>query len=158
MPLRSGIIGLMLLSACSCMAGTIYQWVDAQGVPHFSDSAPNNAAGKDVQKLEIHAAPSSDASSEIKQLNKEQDQQAQADSKDAARAAAAAKAKARADAAAKDNIERCRQLREDLTVMNEHGRVREMDPKTGQAVILSEDDKEARMKEIQKQISAFCSS
>ncbi len=157
MRFRIGLMSLLVMVATDCLAGTIYQWVDAQGIPHFSDSAPANSSGEPVKKLEIHAAPSSDANSEIKKLDSYQEQQGKADSKDASRASAAAKAKARAEAASKDNAERCRQLQEDLKVMNEHGRVREMDPSTGQAVILSENDKETRMKEVQKQISAFCS-
>ncbi len=140
----------------SSQAGTIYQWTDANGTPHFSDSVPLNQPN--VQALNVYSGPSTDADQELKQLKKQRKNDSKAESDAAKKAEEAADAKAKLDAAAKDNAVRCKQLQENLQVLNEHGRVRETDPKTGETRYLSEADKEARNQDIQKQIQAFCNN
>lgn len=150
---NSIVLAIFATLTLTASAGSIYSWVDDHGVAHFADTPPANMPG--VQTVHVQDAPSSDASSEIQQLNAErdaQDKNAQADAK-----ASADKQTQQANAAkaAKDNQSRCAQLQSNLQVMNEHGRVRETDAQ-GDTHYLSEEDKQKQMDDMQKQIQTFC--
>ncbi|NNM51168.1 MAG: DUF4124 domain-containing protein [Pseudomonadales bacterium] len=153
--MRTSIVLTMFMTlALTAGAGGIYTWVDDQGVAHYADTPPNHTSG--VQTVRVQDAPSSDAGAEIKQLNAErdaQDKNAQADEKASADKQAL---QAKSDQAAKDNKARCDLLQANLQVMNEHGQVRESDPKTGDSHYLSEEEKQKQMADMKKQIQAFC--
>ena len=153
--MRTSIILTVLLTmTLAASAGSIYTWMDEHGVAHYSDTPPANTPG--VQTVRVQDAPSSDASSEIQQLNDEraaQDKKAQTEAKDNAEKQAL---QAKAAQATKDNKSRCDQLQANLQVMNEHGRVRETDAQ-GDTHYLSDEEKQKQMDDMQKQIQAFCS-
>ncbi len=152
--MRTSIVLTLFMSlALTAWAGRIYTWTDDHGVAHYADTPPANTPG--VQTVRVQDAPSSDASTEIQQLNDEreaQDKNAQADAKAKSEQQAL---QAKAAQAAKDNKSRCNQLQSNLQVMNEHGRVRETDAQ-GDTHYLSDDEKQKQMADMQKQIQAFC--
>ncbi|GAB3379068.1 DUF4124 domain-containing protein [Lysobacter fragariae] len=56
------LLGLCTLAfACPAFAGKVYQWKDANGVSHYSDSAPPEQGYKNRQMKDGPAAPVADA-------------------------------------------------------------------------------------------------
>ncbi len=158
MRIRSMALPLVVLALCHiATADGIYKWVDAQGQAHFSDTPPT--AQPDVQRLDVQAAPSSDAGSEIKALDaaRESDASSEADAQKAAAKAQAAKDAAALAAKNNDYAGRCKKLLANKAALQDHGRVRVKDEKTGQYRILSSEEKAAAEIDNEKQIKAFCS-
>ena len=148
-------LALLACAQIACADG-IYKWVDAQGQAHFSDTPPMSQPG--VQRLDVQAAPSSDAGSEIKALDAARSSDEQTDEqKQKADAVAQAKKDAAALAAQQnDYADRCKKLLANKAQLADHGRVRVMDEKTGQYRILTPEEKAAAEVDNEKQIKAFC--
>lgn len=139
----------------------IYKWTDASGIPHFSDSPPTQ--GKDIQAVKVKNHPSSDADTSIKKLNQAREDQVQQDKANKAdstkKSQVTAKAGDKADQQPKDSgkyKEKCTQLTNNLKVMNEHGRIREQDSTTGESRYLSDEEKNDRLDQTQREIKAYC--
>ena len=59
-PLAPGLLLIVLGAFClpTAVAGqTVYRWVDADGVVHFSDQPPPEEAGKEVESMPLPSAP-----------------------------------------------------------------------------------------------------
>ncbi len=158
MRIRSMALPLAVFALCHIAAAdSIYKWVDAQGLAHFSDTPPMSQPG--VQRLDVQSAPSSDAGDEIKALDasRESDANAEADTQKAADKAQAAKDAAALAAKNNDYAGRCKKLLANKAALHDHGRVRMMDSKTGQYRILTPEEMAAAEIDNDKQIKAFCS-
>lgn len=50
----TGALGLLLLTAFSAQAAKVYTWVDANGVPHYTDAPP---PGRPAKEVDLRMAP-----------------------------------------------------------------------------------------------------
>ncbi|UNP88405.1 DUF4124 domain-containing protein [Aeromonas encheleia] len=48
------MLGLLLLMPCAAQAATVYSWVDANGVTHYTDAPP---PGKRAKELDLRVSP-----------------------------------------------------------------------------------------------------
>lgn len=153
-----------LLLSSTVVAAQFYKWTDDQGATHYSEEPPPASVGK---------------ASEVKVRTKlPSGSRAAAEAQAAAAATVTGKAKGgdKADTAgtpgkknekpadtvpASDTktpeqyAEKCKTLRANLEAMQAHGRVRET-AADGSVRSLSDEEKQKRMDETQRQIKGFC--
>lgn len=136
----------------TAQAAQFYKWTDEQGATHYTETPPPASAGK---------------ASEVKVRTKLPSGAQAAQPKDAAEKAAkpaAGKKDEKAPAAAKTGdksqapeqyAEKCKTLKSNLDAMQSHGRVRETDAE-GNVRALTDEEKQQRMDETQREIKAYC--
>lgn len=152
MPLLLGL-GLSA-GALAASQGQMYKWTDDKGVVHYSDSVPENVTNAQP----IRAGGRLPADAPAAQAAREQQLGAQkkaAAEKDAEKAGKPAPASTEPAAKDKRYEERCQKLRENLNVLQNRGRIREADEK-GETRYLSDEEKQQRLDDVQRQIKAFC--
>ncbi len=69
------LTALAIVVAATAGAGPIYKWVDAKGVTHYGEKAPD---GAQTSQVKVSDTTSSDAEDEIAQLNKQRASQEEA--------------------------------------------------------------------------------
>lgn len=141
---------LLLSSAAS--AAQFYKWTDEQGVTHYSEEAPPASAGKASEvkvrtKLPSGSAAattgSAKAAADVNKAQKKKDDKATA-------------AKPSNDNKTPEQYaEKCKGLRSNLDAMQSHGRVMET-AADGSVRPLTEEEKQKRMDETQREIKAYC--
>lgn len=149
------LLGLGLSAgALAASQGQMYKWTDDKGIVHYSDSVPENVTNAQP----IRASGRQPADAPAAQATREQQLNAQKKAtKDKEAEKAGKPATASTEPAAKDKRyeERCEKLRENLNVLQSRGRVREADEK-GETRYLTDEEKQQRLDDIQRQIKAFC--
>jgi hypothetical protein len=58
--MRQIVLPLLLMASASTLAATVYKWVDANGVTHYSDQPFPGAKKIEVEAAQTYAAPSSE--------------------------------------------------------------------------------------------------
>lgn len=149
--LRIAALIALALGASTAEAAKFYKWTDEQGATHYTAEPP--PPGAKSSEVRVQAKPG-----------------AARPATPATPAAAAAPGKAKADDKAKTKgqeqkaeaskgpeqyAEKCKGLRANLQAMEDHGRVKEMTA-SGEARVLSDDEKNARLDETRREIKAFC--
>lgn len=134
---------LLLALAVPAMAGSIYKWVDAQGVTHFGTKPPQGVQAEPINPVvpqpsstPQRAQPSREESSSDKQQDVEKD----------------VKAKIEEDQAALESY--CLQVRTNLVQLQNNPRVRLEEE--GELRRLTEEERQAKIEEAQKAISENC--
>ena len=137
---------LLLAMSATAMASQVYKWVDAQGVTHFSAQPPQ---GQDATSVNTAAPPPKPAVAEDKKAAPTFESIADPEQ-------AAIDEKVKQDIAAKE-VERkkyCADVRTNLSQLENNPRVRtEVD---GEVRRLSEEERQSRISEAQKEIAENC--
>jgi hypothetical protein len=137
---------LLLAMSATAMASQVYKWVDAQGVTHFSAQPPQ---GQDATSVNTAAPPPKPAVAEEKKAAPTFESIADPEQ-------AAIDEKVKQDIAAKE-VERkkyCADVRTNLSQLENNPRVRtEVD---GEVRRLSEEERQSRISEAQKEIAENC--
>ncbi len=136
------------------MAAQFYKWTDEQGVTHYSEEPPPASAGKASEvkvrtRLPSGAQTDADAVTDDKAATKPQ--AGKPDKKEDKAATKPDESKAPPEQYA----ERCKSLKENLEAMQSRGRVRETGA-DGSVRALTDEEKQQRLDDTQRQIKAFC--
>lgn len=130
------------------LAQQFYQWVDENGVTHFTQLPPKGHV--DSQQINVQMPPSSDQEDEL---------QARA-ARHQAEADARARAQQEADNAARNlpppppapSEAECAQLRANLEVLNRDSIARSRDPETGEERLLHQDERREMAQQVQERL------
>lgn len=155
MKINSRVIFLVMLTllAGGTQAVTVYKWTDANGSIHYDD---HSRADVNSVQLKISDFQPSDQGAALKNL--ETDKQkiaADAEALENKKIMALKKLKEKDDQ--KQQAARCDQEHQDLQKLNEHHRILEMPP-GGAPVVLSEEERQAKIKETQKYLDQYCTN
>ncbi|MFP5430518.1 MAG: DUF4124 domain-containing protein [Gammaproteobacteria bacterium] len=145
------LLGALL--AAPAMAAQFYKWTDENGVTHYSEAPPPESV-KGSTAIKVPSRQPSGAETAAQNLQKQREAALKALDEAGKKGASTT-----APAAAKDNkeqyAERCKQLKANLAVMENSGRVSEKDDK-GEKRFLTEEEKTKRLEDTRRQIKAFC--
>lgn len=132
----------------------IYKWVDADGTVHYGQQRPNNAT---AEKLDIQQEPTTTFHSGAKDTVKSEDtaQDEDTEQKPAEEAAKQEEKKPETAAEKKQRLEACARARKSLATMESIGRIRSKDAE-GNYTYLSQQQKEAQMKQARDLIKKYC--
>lgn len=148
----AAFLGTLLLAA-SAQAAQFYKWTDEQGVTHYSADPPPKSVGN-ASEVKVKTRLPADSEAAGSKLEKQR-----TDAKKADKAAPAAPKKEDSATAAKPGPERyaekCKNLQSDLKAMQEHARISVADDK-GEVRTLTEEEKQQRIDDAQRQVKAFC--
>lgn len=131
---------LLLAFAAQAMAGTIYRWVDANGVTHFSAQPPQ---GQQAQSLRLAVQPPPAPASQPAATTGEREQQ------DIER-----KVKREIAEQQAERKTYCTALRTQLAQLENNPRIRV--EQAGQVRRLGEEERQARIAETRKRLSEDC--
>ena len=141
-----GILGLSI-SSLTLAATQVYKWTDENGVVHYSESPPADAGKVKTTTLTVHgqpvdddstpattpaAAPASSGKPAAKKLTQEQ-----------------------SDAAKAENQAQCDEWKNDISSLNDHGRIRVMGD-DGTSKFLSDEEKQKRISDDQESMNKLC--
>lgn len=149
--------------ATSAQAGSkFYKWTDAQGVTHYTaEPPPSTVKGASEVKVRSQQLPeeAADAATSAQEAgNNAQKTDTKGKDQDQAKSKEKEKDKEQKKEGAAGNeryAERCTKLNADLDTMKTHTQIRVSDGK-GEAKLLSDEEKNAKQDEVQRQIKAFC--
>lgn len=146
----AALLGALLMASVAA-AAQFYKWTDEQGVTHYSeDPPPKSATG--TSEVKVQTRLPSDSDEAVSNLQKQRDETLKASDK---AKEDATKSKVDVSKAPEKYAEKCKTLQANLQAMQEHGRVKETDDK-GEVRVLTDEEKNNRMDETQRQIKAFC--
>lgn len=147
-----------LLMASTTAAEQFYKWTDDQGATHYTAEPPPASAGKASEvkvrtKLPSGSKPAQSGTKSVPTSAASGDTGKTAGKQDDKAGTKPAPAN---DSKGPDEYsEQCKALKANLQAMEEHGRVKETDS-AGEVRVLSDEEKQKRMDETQRQIKAFC--
>ncbi|HET8708413.1 MAG TPA: DUF4124 domain-containing protein [Pseudomonadales bacterium] len=144
------VLGLSLVSG-SAVAGKVYKWVDANGLTHYGEQPPVSGG---VQTIRTSGTMPSDHDTAVKNLDEikkkiGEDAQARAKKKEQDDKQSQA-----GDEAAKLK-ENCEQSRKNLKTLQEKSRI-QMDLPNGEKKILSDEEKQAKVRENEDYLKNYC--
>lgn len=135
-----------------------YKWVDENHITHYSQKPPENL-GKDV-KVEVVSVTTRlpiDSASAMADLDKKRAEAAKA-REDAGKKEGVRKVGDKADAMTQQaNKTNCEQWRREMQLLEEKAQVKVLDEQ-GNAKVMTEDEKKARIDKTKKQIQEYCAS
>lgn len=137
---------VIIFSSFAASAATeLYQWVDENGVKHFSQQPPSHMPS--LKAVDVNGAPvvsggkpqiapiASTSPAEDTETKKQEVERIENPEKDA---------------------ERCEKARKNIAQIQEYRRVRAKDPETGELRYLDDSEKEAQLKNWQDRQNTFC--
>jgi hypothetical protein len=146
-------LSLILAAPAMLGAAKFYKWTDAQGVTHYSEGPPPESS-RNASEVKVPTrlpsgspAPANAPKAAASPAKKD----GKADKKEG-------KVSEKSEEAAAGNeryAERCKQLRTNLQTMQEHARIKVSDEK-GESRVLSDEEKNNQLDDIQRQIKAYC--
>lgn len=155
----SAVLGLLLATTVVGAAEKFYKWTDAQGATHYSETPPPDPATK-ASAVKVQTRLPSGSAEAAEDLQKQRDSanktakegkdKKDSDSKDAKKTSTPAGGKA-----SEKYAEKCKQLQANLQTMQEHARIKISDEK-GEARILTQEEKDSKQDDIQREIKAYC--
>ena len=147
------ILFLLLVFISSTATAAIYKWVDENGNVHYGQQRPDNSP---AQKMNVQThAP---ASAAYKRMDKLKNKNADGEENSEQQADAAPKEpekKPETKAEKKRRLAACEQAKKNLKTMQAIGRIRSKD-KDGNVNYLSQEQKEAKMKQSREMIKKHC--
>ena len=146
-----GTLGLLGTAVAfqALAAGAVYKWVDETGETHYSQTYPTG--NYEVEKIRNAPPPADDPEQVKQQLQKQVD-----DMNERAREQEDTKKEAISEAEYQKIIkENCANARKNLGALNEGGRKRYLTPE-GEVVRLTEEERQSRIAEANKQIKEYC--
>ncbi len=141
---------LSSLSLALCAEG-IYKWVDEKGVTHYSESPPDDAAGKKAIKVDIRPTPPSDPGKVVDWKAKELESRTQNVQKNQ-------EERGRAEAEAKVTAERkqqCQAAMRQVAFYSQQVPVFTMNDK-GERVAVEDDDRAKKIEDAQARMRQYC--
>lgn len=159
-PLCLALLALAL-GASTAEAAKFYKWTDADGVTHYSADPPADASKASEVRVKNRSSAAAPAGGDA----------APASGTGAADADAGAGGMDKKERAGKDKkdepakatgkepaqyAEKCKQLRQDLQTIQEHERIKTRDVASGEVRVLTEDERNSRLDDTQRQIKAYC--
>lgn len=144
---------LFLVSVASCLIyqplyAAVYKWVDENGVTQYSATPPPKG---NFNKLKEPPPPADGTADTVRRL----EQQNKAFSERRGEQLKASNKQKQAQAKAAQNVEKCKKARDNLSYFQARTRIRYLE-EDGTATFLSEEQRQQRMKGIQKRIDAYC--
>lgn len=136
---------LLFNSQHDLSATELYQWVDENGVKHFSQQPPAHIP--DLKAVDIRGTPvvSGGEPRSLDVASEDTDKQPQSEKLEVERIENPGK-----------DAERCAQARHNIAQMNEFRRVRAKDPETGETRYLDDEERESQLKNWKERESTFC--
>ncbi|RLV59584.1 DUF4124 domain-containing protein [Parashewanella curva] len=121
-------------------AAVIYKWVDKDGITHFSEVPPKSVEfvklySEDIEPEKIGSVSLSKGKDEAKATESEMIKQQKAQSEEV-----------------------CKRAKYNLKLLQTHTRLLRKDQKTGESVSITEEERQASIKQEQKRINAFCAT
>jgi hypothetical protein len=144
----AALLGALVLT--SPVMADIYKWKDAKGVTNYSAEPPANVS--DAVRVKVQGKMPSDSGVAVQRLETQREDARKAQEEAAKKPAAPATSDKKSP---EQYAERCKQYRENLKTMQEHAQVRTTDSK-GEVRTLTEEEKQSKLDETQRQIKAFC--
>ena len=142
--IRSFALLLLIVCSTAATATTIYKWVDKNGVTHFSQEPPQEEQVEKLHSEDIERAKTGYVAPTVRQ-----------DPKPAAtemeKSAQLIKEK---DAEQAQRI--CDNAKQGLNVLTTHTRLNRKDSESGEPVAMTEEERQAAIKENEQRISLFC--
>lgn len=147
---RSVPILLMAVTGLSAHGGErIYRWVDDKGMVHYSGTVPAEEEYEQVEMPKLTPAVPTDslkeAQEQLEQLQKQQREGSRDEELDAFREQRAALME-----------QECAQAQEALRTLESHARVLLYDEETGQAVHLTEEERQEELARTQRAVDYYC--
>lgn len=121
----------------------LYQWVDDNGVKHFSQQPPPDAL--DLQPTNLNGAPVISGGEPQQFISRRS-----AEATDATQTATAEPPVPEKDAA------KCAQAKENVSKLTDAPRIRLLDETTGEYRFVEDDERQKQLKEWQKEQSTYC--
>lgn len=143
--LRNSLLLALLFAASTSVvqATTIYKWVDKEGVTHFSQDPPTTeiqtAEQLDSTELEPAHIGSVAPKTAVKAAASSNPSVADVKTRNAEQAASI-----------------CEQAQFQLKVLQTHSRLQRQDPKTGEVIEMSAEEREQQINTQQERITQFC--
>lgn len=144
-------VTIAMTTACIPPAhGTVYKWVDDQGITHYSQTPP---PAKQFNTVEPPPPPAQDPQQAAKKLQEMQQ------SMDEKRQARDEQAKQQDQRSAELEADRkaCQEARKRLEVLQSHGRIRAHSP-DGESRILTPEQRQAHIAKTRQVIAGTCSN
>ncbi|WP_434930395.1 DUF4124 domain-containing protein [Shewanella sp. HL-SH5] len=140
---------LLLLVTCllmfsSSIAATIYTWTDSSGVVHYSQQPPKGVDAQRITTDELEPQKIGTATPKRKAVEVEPES-------DLAQSAKLIKEK---DAKQAESI--CESAKHSMDLLGSYNRLTKKDPKTGEVVAMTEEDKQAARTENEQRVKLFC--
>lgn len=144
-------LSLALATPALLGAAKIYKWTDAKGVTHYSEDPPP-ASSRNASEVKVPTRLPSGSQQPTTNAAKGTAAPAKKDGKTGKETGTATKDQA---AGSERYAERCQKLRADQQTVQDHARIKVTDP-NGESRVLSDDEKNAQLDDIQRQIKAYC--
>ncbi len=148
------ILLLCTLSVVSLAANKVYKWVDNEGNTHYSETQPANQQATTMKMPNAKAPSLPEVEETSQQPQTEKSAVVEAEKEDPK-----AKAKAKADLDAADLINRqklCDQAKANQLALNSSVRVAQVDPETGERVLMTDDERVNALQKAEKDIKEYC--
>lgn len=151
--IKNTVLGMLILPLLLTgeSSAEIYKWVDAEGNVHYAQQRPNDA---DAERLDIQQEPTTTFRSGTNKPVKTEET-ARDSEQPAEEPAAQEEKKVETPAEKKQRLAACAKARKALTTMKSVGRIRSKDA-DGNYSYLSQQQKEAKMKQARDLIKKYC--
>ncbi|MFT5705090.1 MAG: hypothetical protein ACI8SK_001044 [Shewanella sp.] len=137
-------LSLSLTFTSSTFAIEIFQWVDKDGVTHYSQQPPKNNSSNKIYSEDLEQKPIGSVQPKIRESTTPVQSE---DEKNAA-------------TIKKQNTEQatalCESAKQNLKILTSHSRLKSKDEKTGGLVMMKEEDRQQEIKNQKKRIKLFC--
>ncbi|ARU54934.1 hypothetical protein OLMES_0842 [Oleiphilus messinensis] len=137
--LLNAILAMSILAPTALQAERIYKWTDDNGVIHYGDRRPSDKSSESLEVKTGHSAPTQEAATS-------KTDEAKPTAGDPAAAAAYKEQRKKACEIAKTN----------LSKLQSYSRIRIKDKETGEYKYLSDEQKQAQVKESERIVKENC--
>ena len=142
--MKPAMLLLLLICTLSVQAESLYRWVDAQGVVHYSEVPP-----ADMQAQRINVA----TPAKIGTVSPKQEEPVEQGGVNNADNATEPQETPEQKAARQRN---CEVVKGNLKTMEEHALIKEADPATGEFRVISETERQTKMQQAKDRIKEWC--
>ncbi|GGI92340.1 DUF4124 domain-containing protein [Shewanella gelidii] len=135
---------LLVLFTAPTFATVIYTWVDENGVTHYSQQSPENIEATKLYSEDMEQALIGFVSPKV---SKKSDEQLSTEELNA-------ELIKRQDGDQAKSI--CASAKHSLQILTTHSKLNRQDPKSGKSIAMTEEERQAAIKENKERISLFC--
>lgn len=147
------LLFLCVLGATTLAATKVYKWVDKDGNIHYSEKKPPNQQADTLRIKEHKPQPATNQNDPAANQSDLESESAAADD-DAVLREQSEKALAAADQVNKQKL--CQQAKANRDALNASVRVSRIDPKTGEQVRMTDDERVNALQKAEKTIKEYC--
>ena len=146
----TALLFLTLLFASAAQAKSYYKWIDERGVTHYGSQPPSAYIDSAIKINVSSSTPSGKAAAQTK-INARKQKLEEKPPVDKANSVEQQAQKKRDES----NKKNCEIYRKNITLIEQNNRIRETNAE-GAVVMLSEEEKQARLKKAKDFITEFC--